>query len=64
MFEGGDTLTCYDCFAHSDRRGHFYCLALNVKECDFPNCKTFKTKEQCKKEREKTIQRLKELGRT
>ena len=63
MCEGGVNLSPYLCFAYSDRNGHFFCSALNVKKCEYPNCKTFKTEEQCRIENIKCRQRLKELGR-
>ena len=62
--KGGDlVITCRDCFAYSDRHGKFFCSALNVSRCEYPDCKTFKTIEQCKKENQKNRQRLKEIGR-
>lgn len=54
-------MNCRDCFAYSDKNGHFFCIALNVERCEFPECSTFKTREQVKAEHEKTKKRLKEL---
>lgn len=54
-------MDCRDCFAYSVRHGHFFCIALNVPECEFPECKTFKTIEQVRDEHEKTKKRLKAI---
>lgn len=56
-------LDCRDCFAYSIRHGHFYCSALNVAQCSYPDCSTFKTIDNVKIEHEKIKKRLKEIGR-
>lgn len=50
-----------DCFAYSKTNGKFHCSALNVKCCEYPKCKTYKTRQQVKEEKRKCRKRLNEL---
>ena len=47
-----------ECFAWREGAKGWFCSALNVKKCEFPNCKTFKTREECREQKIKCKERI------
>lgn len=46
------------CFAYHDNVLGWKCAVLNVKDCEYPNCKTYKTHEQIVAQKKKCKARI------
>ena len=47
-----------DCFAWRELPIGWSCAALNVESCEFPKCKTFKTREQIVEQKKRCKARI------
>lgn len=47
-----------DCFAYKENIRGWSCAALTVKKCEYPFCKTFKTKKQVVEQKRKCLERI------